>query len=141
MKAVMETCVRSTVPGIKSDSRYVAGKTTATKSDAVFDSTEMKACFSKLQQLVPATSNREGKMDKTELLQHVIDYIMDLEDTLDFTSKGFCGVMETAISRQPLAEKSDCNIKASIKMAGGDFVDLSAAVATLEDFDFRPPSK
>ena len=65
-------------------------------------------------------NKREGKIDKTELLQHVIDYILDLEDTLAFSSNGLCGVMDTsAISRQPLVEKSDCNIKkASIKMAG-----------------------
>jgi len=143
MKAVMETCVRTGVPGLKSDSRLVK----AGKADH-FDSHEMKACFSKLQQLVPATCNKEGRMDKTELLQHVIDYIMDLEDTLAFTSKGFCSVSlaDSAISsRQPLAEKSpDCNIKASIKMSGADLMELSsvpAALASLEDLDFRPPSK
>ena len=118
MKAVVDSCVRSSVPGIKADSRCVAGKTSPTKSD--FDSTEMRACFSKLQQLVPTMNKREGKIDKTELLQHVIDYILDLEDTLAFSSNGLCGVMDTSsISRQPLVEKSDCNIKkSSIKMPG-----------------------
>ncbi|XP_076440003.1 DNA-binding protein inhibitor ID-1-like [Babylonia areolata] len=150
MKAVVErSSVRSSHPGgVKADGRCVAGKTSPTKSD--FDSTEMRACFSKLQELVPSINHRDGKIDKTELLQHVIDYILDLEDTLALTSNGLCGVMDTATaaaamsgSRQPLAEKSgDYNIKeASIKMAGGDLVALSTMASTIEDFDFRPPSK
>lgn len=140
MKAVVErtTSVRSSH---KTDARCVAGKTSPTKSD--FDSTEMRACFSKLQELVPSINHRDGKIDKTELLQHVIDYILDLEDTLALTSNGLCGVVDSsAISRQPLAEKSDYNIKeASIKMAGGDLMALSTVATTIEDFDFRPPSK
>lgn len=137
MKAAVERNVRSH-PGVKTDSRCVAGKNSPTKSD--FDSTEMRACFNKLQELVPSINHKDSKIDKTELLQHVIDYILDLEDTLAVNSNGFCSVMDTAsISRQPLAEKSDFNIKdASIKMAGGDLVALSASI---EDFDFRPPSK
>ncbi|KAL8558556.1 hypothetical protein ACOMHN_032489 [Nucella lapillus] len=146
MKAVVERSVRSSHPGVnKSDGRcsVAAGKTSPAKSD--FDSTEMRACFSKLQELVPSINQRNGKIDKTELLQHVIDYILDLEDTLALTSTGLCAsVVDSAMSRQPLAEKSgDYNIKeASIKMAGGDLMTLSTvAGTTIEDFDFRPPSK
>lgn len=43
----------------------------------------MQACFARLMQLVP-TIPPNGKMSKVQLLQHVIDYILDLEHTLDF---------------------------------------------------------
>lgn len=135
MKAVVESCVRTNVPGIKNDAR--CGKTSPAKSD--FDSREMRDCFSKLQSLVPSMNKREGKVDKTELLQSVIDYILDLEDFL--ASGALCAAVSEAsgIVRQPLAEKSDCNIRREDAM-----VALSTSVqglATIEDFDFRPPSK
>lgn len=44
---------------------------------------EMQACFARLMQLVPTIPPNE-KMTKVQLLQHVIDYILDLEMTLDF---------------------------------------------------------
>ncbi|KAI0212641.1 hypothetical protein LSAT2_002440, partial [Lamellibrachia satsuma] len=44
---------------------------------------EMQACFHKLKQLVP-TVPHDRKLSKVALLQHVIDYILDLEVTLDF---------------------------------------------------------
>lgn len=44
---------------------------------------EMQACFARLMQLVP-TIPPNGRMTKVQLLQHVIDYILDLEMTLDF---------------------------------------------------------
>lgn len=49
---------------------------------------EMQACFARLMQLVPTippdTTNTGRRMSKVQLLQHVIDYILDLEHTLDF---------------------------------------------------------
>jgi len=123
MKAVVDSCVRSSVPGIKADSRCMVGKMSPTKPDQI-DTTEMKAYFNKLQSLVPSMNKRDGKIDKTELLQHVIDYILDLEEYL-------AKITDNGISREPLAEKSDINI-----MNGGDFVGM-----TIADFDYRPPSK
>jgi hypothetical protein len=40
----------------------------------------MLACFQRLKQLVPAAS---GRMSRVQLLQRVIDYILDLENTLE----------------------------------------------------------
>ena len=102
MKAVVE--VRSSVSQIK-DGR--CGKPSPGKSD--FDSREMKDCFSKLQSLVPSMNKREGKIDKTELLQSVIDYILDLEDFL--ATGALCVDAPISVVRQPLAEKSNCNIR------------------------------
>ena len=44
---------------------------------------EMKACFVKLMQLVPTVPSN-SRLSKVQLLQHVIDYILDLETTLQF---------------------------------------------------------
>lgn len=43
---------------------------------------QMQQLYFKLQQLVPSCSIKQ-KMSKKDLLQNVIDYIFDLEDTLD----------------------------------------------------------
>lgn len=43
---------------------------------------QMQQLYFKLQQLVPSCSVKQ-KMSKKDLLQNVIDYIFDLEDTLD----------------------------------------------------------
>lgn len=45
--------------------------------------TEMKRCLSQLKRMVP-TIERNKKIDQLELLQHVIDYIQDLESTLQY---------------------------------------------------------
>jgi len=47
--------------------------------------TEMQELYYKLKELVPNCSTK-NKMSKTELLQNVIDYIFDLQDTLDLES-------------------------------------------------------
>ena len=44
--------------------------------------TEMQELYYKLKELVPNCSTK-NKMSKTELLQHVIDYIFDLQFTLE----------------------------------------------------------
>lgn len=53
--------------------------------DVFVDNSEMQACFLKLQGLVPGLDADEGKnISKVQILQSVIDYILDLELTLDF---------------------------------------------------------
>ena len=91
MKAVTQVCARNTEFGIKHD------KIMKPKQD---DSTEMQQCFSKLKDLVPYVP-KDIKLSKTQLLQHVIDYIFDLETTLDPKSAIAC--------RSPLTEKCQPN--------------------------------
>ncbi|XP_043575092.1 DNA-binding protein inhibitor ID-4 [Chiloscyllium plagiosum] len=43
---------------------------------------DMKDCYSKLKQLVP-TIPQNKKVSKVEILQHVIDYILDLQLALE----------------------------------------------------------
>lgn len=59
---------------------------------------EMQELYFKLKELVPACADK-NKMSKTELLQSVIDYIFDLQDTLDIESD----------SKTPLTESFECN--------------------------------
>lgn len=49
-------------------------------------STEMRKCFSELQELVPTIPSNQ-KISETEILQHVINYIQDLELILLLSSK------------------------------------------------------
>lgn len=112
MKAVVDTCVRpASVAGVKLDSRCMVSKPSS-KSD--IDATEMSACFSKLRDLVPSIP-QDRKISKTQLLQHVIDYILDLELALDshpvVPGLKLCGMeaMESASARQPLLERCDTN--------------------------------
>lgn len=137
--AVADPCVRSSVHAIRADSRCMAGKTSPTKTPD-FDSTEMRECFLQLAKMVPATRNKEdSKLDKTELLQSVIDYIMDLEDMMMWPAdKQQCG------KRQPLAERSDSdNIQYTITEGEMPILPASAITSldSSDDLDFRPPSK
>ncbi|XP_028809162.1 DNA-binding protein inhibitor ID-2-like [Denticeps clupeoides] len=43
---------------------------------------DMNACYSRLRQLVPSLP-RNRSVSRTEILQHVIDYILDLQTALD----------------------------------------------------------
>jgi len=95
MKAVTQGVMRSTEIGIKSD-MYKLGK-------PKFDEGEMAACFLKLRELVPSVPHGK-KLSKTQLLQHVIDYIYDLELSLDVPP-----VLFSPVSREPLAEKAEPN--------------------------------
>ena len=70
----------------------------------VGDDTEMQACFSKLRQIVPTVSSNQ-RLSKVQLLQHVIDYITDLEVTLDHPP---------SCKRQPLCEATHLNTMVSI---------------------------
>jgi len=104
MKAVTQACVKATVPelGIKQDScKIVKPKMDETTA-------EMQACFHKLKDLVPSIPQNK-KLSKTALLQHVIDYILDLELALEF-HPSVLGVLPTGSScRSPLSEKIEPN--------------------------------
>ncbi|XP_063420464.1 DNA-binding protein inhibitor ID-2-like [Mytilus trossulus] len=95
MKAATQTCVRNTEYGIKQE------KLLKPKHE---DTTEMQQCFSKLKDLVPSVP-KDIKLSKTQLLQHVIDYILDLESTLDVPA-----VLASASCRSPLSEKCQPNV-------------------------------
>ena len=69
---------RSTELGLKMEALRVSKDN---KSDIV--ESEMLTCYSKLKELVP-TVPQNKKLSKVALLQHVIDYILDLELTLEF---------------------------------------------------------
>ena len=47
---------------------------------------KMQELYFKLKELVPTCSDK-NQMSKTELLQNVIDYIFDLQDTLEHDDK------------------------------------------------------
>jgi hypothetical protein len=95
MKSAVQTCVRTTEFGIKQD------KLMKPKHE---ENTEMQQCFSKLKELVPSVP-KDIKLSKTQLLQHVIDYILDLESTLDVPS-----VINPVSCRSPLSEKCQPNV-------------------------------
>lgn len=97
MKAVTQGVLRSADLGLKSD-MYKLGK-------PKFDEGEMAACFMKLRELVPSVPHGK-KISKTQLLQHVIDYIYDLEVSLDCPA-----VVFTPTGREPLAEKAEPNTR------------------------------
>lgn len=88
----------------------------AKASETDFMTTEMQECFQKLVSLVP-TIPRAQKISKVQLLQHVIDYILDLEVALDvppyIQSAPPQLVAAAAVSsltcRSPLSEKIDPN--------------------------------
>ena len=53
--------------------------------DTSFENTEMQECFLKLKELVPGLQAQDDKkLSKVQVLQGVIDYILELELTLDF---------------------------------------------------------
>lgn len=106
MKAVTQACVRNTEFGIKQE------KLMKPKHE---DSTEMQQCFSKLKELVPSVP-KDIKLSKTQLLQHVIDYILDLESTLDVP------VITAGACRSPLSEKCQPNIIGDVSFNLSRFV-------------------
>lgn len=103
MKSVGQTCVRPVEFGLKNDSAFKL----KTKMDE--STTEMQACFSKLKELVPSIP-QDKKLSKTQLLQCVIDYILDLEVALDIPASITGCAQPTSPSRTPLMEKSETNV-------------------------------
>jgi hypothetical protein len=59
---------------------------------------QIEACYSRLKQLVP-TVPLDVPLSSVQLLQHVIDYIADLELTLDATTVAQFAVVNDALSR------------------------------------------
>ena len=83
---------------------------------------EIQACFSKLKELVP-TIPANKKISKTALLQHVIDYILDLELTLQpetmgaYTRTPKLVSLQTGVpDRKPLAENTQANTLHSLQV-------------------------
>lgn len=89
---------------------------------------EMQACFSKLKELVP-TVPVDKKLSKCALLQHVIDYILDLELTLETgpVVMAPAPVPQAAqVVRRPLAESRHFNTLQQMEVEDGG---LSGAVS------------
>lgn len=98
MKAVVETCVRADF-GVK-DIKITKPR---------IEDSEMSACFHKLKELVPSVPQHK-RISKVALLQHVIDYILDLEITLEkHPAMASIPPPLASVCRSPLAEKSDLN--------------------------------
>lgn len=95
MKVATQGLTRNTELGIKGDMFRI--------SKPKLDDGEMAACFLKLKELVPSIPH-DKKITKTQLLQHVIDYIYDLELSLDYQP-----VVFSSTPREPLTEKNTSN--------------------------------
>lgn len=84
----------------------------ASRKDTQFDNQEMQECFLKLKDLVPGIET-EQKMNKVQVLQAVIDYILELEVTLDFdpleAAKNLYQQQQGSQERKPLAENTHIN--------------------------------
>lgn len=107
MKAIAQPCVRPVEIAMKKDSMKVMKSKVDEQCAA-----EMQACFSKLKELVPSVP-QDRKLSKTQLLQHVIDYILDLETALDF-NPAVLSVPLPSVNRAPLSEKPEPNTIQSI---------------------------
>lgn len=111
MKANTKVCAARAVEfGLKTDSLKISRKNDSSNmpSDG-----EMMECFSKLKELVP-TIPRDRKLSRVQLLQHVIDYIFDLEETLEHHPVMMTPPPELlqaalTIERRPLAENTHLN--------------------------------
>lgn len=98
----------------KNENNRVSKIAKATETD--FMTNEMQECFQKLISLVP-TIPRTHKISKVQLLQHVIDYILDLEVALDYPNFKqstppklvAAAAVSSLTCRSPLSEKIDPN--------------------------------
>lgn len=99
MKATTVVCPKPAELSLRQDGSRI--------SRARLDTTdpEVCACLSKLRDMVP-TVPQDRRISKVQLLQHVIDYIMDLEITLDSEGNRAIGA-----DRRPLAENTLLNTR------------------------------
>ncbi|XP_071965404.1 uncharacterized protein [Antedon mediterranea] len=66
----------------------------------------MQDCFEKLREIVP-TIPKDRKLSQVEILQHVIDYIQDLQSELEKQNISFCGIRSGSTNnRNPLTSLS-----------------------------------
>ncbi|KAK2191022.1 hypothetical protein NP493_62g02007 [Ridgeia piscesae] len=126
MKAQTKVCTARRCPELGVRTPPLMGPRTPTTGGE----SEMQACFHKLKQLVP-TVPHDRKVSKVALLQHVIDYILDLEVTLDFKpSEESAKLLRTALeqsaaaaaatTRKPLSESSSrINTTHSLQVRSG----------------------
>ncbi|KAL2082627.1 hypothetical protein ACEWY4_022445 [Coilia grayii] len=85
MKAVSPvTSLRRTTSRFSDHSAAIARNKT-TVDDALSLLYNMNDCYTKLKELVPSLPQNKS-VSKMEILQHVIDYILDLQFTLDSSS-------------------------------------------------------
>lgn len=96
MKAVVDFSSRHNITRLQPDSYKV--------KKISHQETEMQELYYKLKELVPNCSAK-NKMSKTELLQHVIDYIFDLQDTLELDDAS----SEDGDNKTPLSENFQTN--------------------------------
>jgi hypothetical protein len=127
----MRARMRETGGGVMTSSVHQGSRRRRRRREGEQHDSEMAACFAQLQRLVPALTLRRlrgSKVTKVELLQHVIDYIVDLELTLDYgpaaeakspsahdvsmsTDNGALSRTTATVSRQPLADCTQHNIR------------------------------
>lgn len=94
--------------GIKTDSvRISRSSSTSPPRPELLD--DMQQCFSKLASIVPTVHHNE-RVSKVQLLQHVIDYITDLEVTLQYkpssSPSGLLLAGSETPRRRPLSENT-----------------------------------
>ena len=93
MKAITPvTSLRRTTP-LLSDHSAAISRNKTTMDDALSLLYNMNDCYTKLKELVPSLPQNKS-VSKMEILQHVIDYILDLQIALDSSSSAL-------VSRQP----------------------------------------
>ena len=132
MKAQTKVCAtRAAELGLKTDAYRIAKP----KPDAsTMTDSEMLACFAKLKDLVP-TIPTDKKISRVALLQHVIDYILDLELTLEHhpAMNTAPQLLAAAVTeRKPLGESTALN---TLIQVGYTFTTLNLAFSS----NGRPP--
>lgn len=81
----MTSLRRSTTISRASDHSAAISRNKTTVDDALSLLYNMNDCYSKLKELVPSLPQNRS-VSKMEILQHVIDYILDLQIALDSSS-------------------------------------------------------